>query len=71
MTQTITAAYADISAARNAVDELISAGFEHEKVFLDREQCQVKVMVPESAHAEVEEMLRRHAPNEVWSRPVE
>ncbi|TVQ85521.1 MAG: hypothetical protein EA400_15320 [Chromatiaceae bacterium] len=71
MTQTITAAFAAIGAARNAVDELISAGFDQDKVFLDKEPCHVKVMVPDTAQPEVEEILRRHEPTEVWARPVE
>ncbi|MFO8154277.1 hypothetical protein [Thioalkalivibrio sp.] len=71
MTQTVTAAYQELDAARNALDELVADGFDREKVFLDEENLQVKVMVPESVQPSAEEILRRHEPTEVWSRPLE
>ncbi|RLK46790.1 hypothetical protein DFR31_2497 [Alkalispirillum mobile] len=71
MSQTVTAAYDNEDAARNAVDELISDGFDQEKVFLDKETIQVKVMVPDSGQREAEEILKRHTPKDIWSRPVQ
>lgn len=71
MAQTVTAAYDSEEAARNAVDELISDGYDQEKVFLDKENIQVKVMVPDSGQREAEEILKRHSPKDVWARPVQ
>lgn len=67
MTQTVTAAYTTIDAARNAVDGLLADGFDREKVFPDREAVQIEVMVPDSVRRETEEVLNRHGPREIWS----
>ncbi|MCC5857525.1 MAG: hypothetical protein JJT90_05180 [Ectothiorhodospiraceae bacterium] len=71
MTQTMTAAYDDVTKAINAFDELVSDGFPREELFLDRDNRQVKVIAPDTVLREVEEILRRHEPDEVWSRPFE
>ncbi len=71
MTQTMTAAYDDVTKAINAYDELVSDGFAREELFLDRNNRQVKVIAPDAVLREVEEILRRHDPDEVWSRPFE
>lgn len=71
MTQTVTAAYDNVDKAINAYDELVSDGFSSEELFLDRENRQVKVIAPETIQREVEEILNRHEPDEVWSRPYE
>lgn len=65
MSHTVTAAYSSVDAARNAVDELISDGFDREKVFLDPQTNEVKVIVPESIRREAEEILQRHQPKEI------
>ncbi|TLF50425.1 hypothetical protein FEI13_09645 [Halomonas urmiana] len=71
MTQTVTAAYGSIDKAVNAFDELVSEGYPREKLFLDKETSEVKVIVPEEAQPEAEEILNRHGPDEVWARPYE
>ncbi|MFY0989562.1 hypothetical protein [Halomonas sp. C05BenzN] len=71
MTQTVTAAYGSIDKANNAFDELVSEGFPREKLFLDKETSQVKVIIPDTSKPEAEEILRRHEPDEVWARPFE
>ena len=71
MTQTVTAVYANLDAGRNALEDLVADGFDREKVFLDEENLQVKVMVPDSVQANAEEILRRHDPKDIWSRPVQ
>ncbi|MFV8836258.1 hypothetical protein [Aquisalimonas sp.] len=70
MTQAVTAAYESVEAARNVVDELIADGFDQEKVYLDRDTCQVKVMTPDRGLREVEEILGRHRPRKLWSTHV-
>jgi len=71
MTQTITAVYPNLDAGRNALDDLVADGFDCEKVFLDEENLQVKVMAPDAVKANAEEILRRHDPKDLWSRPVQ
>jgi hypothetical protein len=71
MTQTVTAAYGSIDKANNAFDELVSEGFPREKLYLDKETNQVKVIIPDTVRPEAEEILNRHEPSEVWARPFE
>jgi len=71
MTQTVTAAYGSIDKAVNAFDELVSEGFPREKLFLDKQSSEVKVIVPEASQPEAEEILNRHGPDEVSARPYE
>lgn len=71
MTQTITASYDDRLKARNAFDELVSDGFPRESLFLDEESREVKVIIGDEARREVEEVLNRHEPAKLWSRPYE
>ena len=67
MSLTVTGVYKDADAARNAADDLVYSGFDREKVFLDRDAAQVKVMIPDSVEREVKEILDRHSPTEVTS----
>ena len=71
MTITITASYMSTGAARNAGDELISDGFDQEKVFVDEDAMEVKVMVSGNIRREVEEILQRHQPRDMHTTPVE
>ena len=71
MTQTVTASYSSTDKARNAFDELVAEGFPREKLYFDKEANQVKVIIPDTSRPEAEEILRRHEPDEVWSRPFE
>lgn len=71
MVQAVTAVYESVDAAENVIDELVADGFDKEKVFLDRDNRQVKVMTPDSGRREVEEILGRHGPREVWSNQVQ
>ena len=65
MSRTITAAYDSAEKARNAEDDLVSTGFDREKVFFDKETNQIKVIIPDSAEPEVTEILNRHQPREI------
>jgi hypothetical protein len=68
MTKILTGKYASADAARNVLDELINAGFDREKVYLDAESASVKVMTPNDTEREAREILDRHAPSEVFER---
>ena len=65
MTTTVTGEFQDVDAARNAMDDLISAGFDREKVYLEEEGPRLKVLIPATAEGEVREILNRHGPREV------
>lgn len=67
MTKTVTGAFDSIDKARNAKDELISTGIPSEKVYLDGETNQVKVIIPAATEAEIVEILNRHEPTQVSS----
>jgi len=71
MTQTVTATFDDAMKAVNAYDELVSKGFPREKLFLDRETSEVKVIVPDPSQPEAEEILKRHEPDDLQARPYE
>ena len=71
MTLTVTATYQDLMKATNAYDELISEGFPREKLYFDKEAHQVKVIVPDTSKPEVEKILGRHQPDDLWARPYE
>ncbi|MFC3284548.1 hypothetical protein [Litchfieldella rifensis] len=71
MTQTVTASYGNILKATNAFDELVSEGIDREKLFLDKETNQLKVIVPEDIQHQVETILQRHEPEKVWALPYQ
>lgn len=71
LTVTVTATYQDLMKATNAYDELISEGFPREKLYFDKEAKQVKVIIPDETKPEAEEILSRHQPDDLWSRPYE
>lgn len=52
MTRTVTGVCDSVEKARNAVDELIYDGIDREKVYLDEETNQVKVMIPDTIEVE-------------------
>lgn len=71
MTQTVTATYGNILKAVNAFDELVSEGIDREKLFLDRETYQLKVIIPEDVQRQVESILERHEPEKMWAQPFQ
>ncbi len=68
MTKILTGKYDTAERAQNAFNDLINAGFDREKVFLDRETSHLKVMTPNDAEREAREILDRHGPLEVFQR---
>ena len=70
MAKTVTGVYDSVNTVRNAFDDLISTGFDREKVFADEDNKEVKVMVPDAAEREATEILNRHQPIDVRSRPA-
>lgn len=70
MTKTLTGRYGTPGAARNAHEDLIDTGFPAEKVFLDREHGEVKVIASEFSEREAREILGRHQPKDITERPM-
>lgn len=68
MTEVITATYGSLEQARNTVDDLVSIGIDSEKVYLDADTMQVKVMLPDVIKPEIMQILQRHNPDQVTER---
>lgn len=62
MTKTVTGDFATEDAMKNAMDDLVSTGIPREKVFMDTENMQLKVIIPAATEPEVIEILKRHEP---------
>lgn len=65
MTVTITGTFESVGQARNAGDDLVNTGIDQEKVFVDEDNKQVKVMVSAAIAPEIKEILNRHKPTQV------
>ena len=65
MFKTITATYASKTTVANVVDELVNDGIPREKIFVDDNTMQVKVMVPETGVSGMKEILNRHEPTSI------
>lgn len=62
MTKTLTATYDDATALINVVDDLINDGLEREKIYSDKDNKLVKVIIPEVIEPEISAILKRHHP---------
>lgn len=62
MTKTVTGDFRTEDAMRNAMDDLLSVGIPREKLFMDTNQMQLKVLTPDVTAREVNEILMRHQP---------
>jgi hypothetical protein len=65
MAEIITGVYESEDTLANVRDDLVSLGIPQEKIRVDRDKKQVQVMAPSTAEAEIEEILKRHAPSEI------
>lgn len=62
MNETITKTYDSTTALENVWEDLVATGIEQDKIFLDKDNLQVKVITPKVTEAEVLEILGRHDP---------
>ncbi|GAB4361856.1 MAG: hypothetical protein Kow006_32840 [Gammaproteobacteria bacterium] len=62
---TLTGTYKNRDAIRNTLEDLLATGIDREKVFVDEDHTQIKVMVPDAIRNEVTEILNRHQPTEL------
>ncbi len=68
MAKALTARYGASDAARNALEDLVGVGYPREKLWLDVETAQVKVIAAEDAEREAREILDRHQPDSIDER---
>ncbi len=62
MTATVTGTYDSTDQIRNAEDDLLATGIPSEKIYVDEQARQIKVMIPETTRSEIVEILNRHKP---------
>ncbi len=60
---TVTGTYDSADKIRNAEDDLRASGIPNEKILVDQNAKQIKVMIPEDTKPEIVELLGRHAPS--------
>ena len=60
MSETVTVNYASSDAMKNAVNDLLGAGIPQEKLYVDEEKLQIKVITPTASKPEIEQLLTRH-----------
>lgn len=65
MTATVTAIYESTDQIRNVEDDLLATGIPKEKIYVDEQARQIKVIIPETTKAEIVEILNRHQPGSV------
>lgn len=65
MAEIITAVYASVDTLTNVRNDLVSVGIPQEKIRVNKDKKQVQVMGPETAEAEIKEILKRHVPIEI------
>jgi hypothetical protein len=62
MTATVTGTYDSTDQVRNAEDDLLATGIPSEKIYVDEQARQIKIMIPEATKPEIVEILNRHKP---------
>ncbi len=65
MTKTITGKFDSAGKVQNALDDLLAAGIDREKVYADKDTNEIKVMIPSAIEREITEILNRHGPTQV------
>lgn len=64
MNKTFTGNFDDVDQARAARKDMIAAGIPQEKIFVDEDQQQIKVIVPEELSPQIREVFGIHNLNE-------
>jgi hypothetical protein len=65
MTETVTCTYDSVDKVHNAKEDLVASGIPQEKIFVVKEDNQIKVMIPAASRPEIEEILNRHNPSKI------
>ena len=59
---TITKTFTSKEALTNVKQDLVGEGIPQEKIYIDKQKLQVKVIIPETGESEILEILGRHNP---------
>ncbi|HEC05934.1 MAG TPA: hypothetical protein ENJ12_03730 [Thiolapillus brandeum] len=62
MSKTITKTFKSHDTLSNVREDLIATGIEQEQIFVDKDNNQVKVIIPAEAEPEILEIMNRHQP---------
>ena len=62
MSKTITKTFKSHDTLSNVREDLIATGIEQEQIFVDKDNKQVKVIIPAEAEPEILEIMNRHQP---------
>lgn len=62
MTATVTGTYNSTDQVRNVEDDLLATGIPSEKIHVNEQTKQIKVIIPETTKPEIVEILNRHKP---------
>ncbi len=62
MSKTITKTFKSHDILSNVREDLIATGIEQEQIFVDKDNNQVKVIIPAEAEPEILEIMDRHQP---------
>lgn len=62
MSKTITKTFKSHDTLSNVREDLIATGIEQEQIFVDKDNNQVKVIIPAEAEPEILEIMDRHQP---------
>ena len=65
MTETVTCTYNSADQLENAREDLVATGIPQEKIYLNEQSNQVKVVIPAATKPEVVEILKRHKPSQL------
>ena len=60
-----TARFDSPTGVTNAVDDLVAIGIPNEELRVNKEKHQVQVMIADTTHSEITEVLQRHGPLEL------
>lgn len=60
MTETVRGTYDDSAQAQNVKDDLLATGIPRDKIFVDEDAKQIKVMIPATTKPEIIDILNRH-----------
>lgn len=62
MTATVTGVFDSTDQIRNVEEDLRASGIPSEKIHVDEQTMEIKIMIPETTRPEIMEILNRHNP---------
>ncbi|MFO7764413.1 MAG: hypothetical protein R6V61_11845 [Wenzhouxiangellaceae bacterium] len=65
MNTTLTGRFEEVDQARVARKDMIAAGIPQEKIYIDEDRQQIKVIIPEAQEPQIREAFKNHGIAEV------